>query len=576
MDERSGESCEDLIAEYGIEHVYCGYKDPTQDHDDSIETDNPKLRELCKKLSDTFLKEVSDKTLQSYLSRADRQVSNRMDRMAQARERLNKGYEIYHADRPAGGSQIVDRFEADTPALAQKYYERFIRDYVSDVDFDLRLRRATGIIEEARMPAEVEDFLYDLTPGDAGVDEIGPYRIHYEGFTDDCQSSADYCENPEAVYNQVFADHIAREGGRKPIEQNFTGDEDYPILYSVFQIPNQVKETFNQPYPMTWEQGEESSDALVRLPDGTNLSIMFSMDYGAYGDEEWVVEFWRNNSQDVTGEGDAQRIFATVLAAIQKFIQKRHPERIRFSASKEDNDSNNNQSRSNLYTRLVQRYANSWGYSVEVSDHAGSTVYELFNDLNEVTMVPSVAKSKREHLDVMPNDGKPIPKGQESEYLGDLVAKIGNGFQLWSWTDRGTVTYYVFDTRTRTSQLGTTGRPYKTNRDSFVVQGVYSGPKNSYRAADLYAFLILNQGLTLVSDNKQSEGGYRVWQELEKRYKNITVHGFDTKTNKPVNVTTQDEPDTHVARSDVKKAGPQMKRELGSISRDLRFVASKK
>ena len=57
MDERSGESCEDLIAEYGIKHVYCGYKDPTQDHAVGIETQNPKLRELCKKLSDTFLKE---------------------------------------------------------------------------------------------------------------------------------------------------------------------------------------------------------------------------------------------------------------------------------------------------------------------------------------------------------------------------------------------------------------------------------------------------------------------------------------------------------------------------------------
>jgi hypothetical protein len=74
---------------------------------------------------------------------------------------------------------------------------------------------ATGVIEEARLPNEVEDFLYDLTPGDAGVDEVGPYRIHYEGFTDDCQGSADYCENPNAVYDQVFADHIARKGGRK-------------------------------------------------------------------------------------------------------------------------------------------------------------------------------------------------------------------------------------------------------------------------------------------------------------------------------------------------------------------------
>ena len=196
-------------------------------------------------------------------------------------------------------------------------------------------------------------------------------------------------------------------------------------------------------------------------------------------------------------------------------------------------------------------------------------------DIKEVTLVPSVAKSKREHLDVMPNDGKPIPQGEESSYLGNLTADMGNGLQLWSWVDRGTVTYYVFDTRTRICQLGTTGRPYKTHHDSFVVQGVYSGPKNQYRAADLYAFLILNCGLTLVSDNKQSEGGYRVWQELEKRYgRRINVHGFDTSTDQGVNVTTKDEPDTHVDRATVKQAGPQMKKELGSISRDLRFVAS--
>ena len=101
-----------------------------------------------------FISEISDERLQSYLSRADQQVSNRIDRMSQARNRLNKGYEIYHADRPAGSSQIVDRFDADTPALAQRYYERFIRDYESDVDFDLRLRRATGIMEDLEsMPA---------------------------------------------------------------------------------------------------------------------------------------------------------------------------------------------------------------------------------------------------------------------------------------------------------------------------------------------------------------------------------------------------------------------------------------
>jgi len=95
-----------------------------------------------------FITEISDERLQSYLSRAGQQVDRRQERIAQVRDRLNKGYEIYHADRPVGSSQIVDRFEANTPAEAQRYYERFITGYESDVDFDLRLRRATGIIEE--------------------------------------------------------------------------------------------------------------------------------------------------------------------------------------------------------------------------------------------------------------------------------------------------------------------------------------------------------------------------------------------------------------------------------------------
>ena len=239
--------------------------------------------------------------------------------------------------------------------------------------------------------------------------------------------------------------------------------------------------------------------------------------------------------------------------------------------------------------RVMYDYVKSKGYKIIRSwdqtdagkgfwdKHRGEDVRVWEDNISELTLVPTVAKSKREHLDVMPNDGKPIRNGEESTYMGDLVAEMGNGYQLWSWTDRGTVTYYVFNTETRTSQLGTTGRPYPTHRNSFVIQGVYSGPKNRFRAADLYAFLILNQGLTLVSDNKQSEGGYRVWQELEKRYsKKINIHGFDTRTDQGVNVTTQDEPDTHVDRATVKKAGPQMKKELGSISRDLRFVASAK
>ena len=138
----------------------------------------------------------------------------------------------------------------------------------------------------------------------------------------------------------------------------------------------ELGEAFDQPYPMTWEHGEFGDhDALVKLPDGTNLSIMFGQNHGIEG--SWHVEFWRNNSQDVSGEGDAQRIFATVLSAIQHFIEENDPEEIEFTAQKDTDSGEKNLSRSSLYTRLVKRYANSWGYRVDVSDNAGSTYYRL-------------------------------------------------------------------------------------------------------------------------------------------------------------------------------------------------------
>ena len=58
--ERYGESCQELLDEFGIEHVYCGYKNPQENPDPSIETKNSKIQELCKRFADTFLQEDYD------------------------------------------------------------------------------------------------------------------------------------------------------------------------------------------------------------------------------------------------------------------------------------------------------------------------------------------------------------------------------------------------------------------------------------------------------------------------------------------------------------------------------------
>ena len=139
-----------------------------------------------------------------------------------------------------------------------------------------------------------------------------------------------------------------------------------------------VSEGFDQPYPLKWEKSEYGDvDALAILPDGSPLSIMFNKQQDDDGDEIVQVEFYRNNSQEVTGEGDAMRIFATVLTAIQKYIKKYKPARLSFSAAKQVEQGQNPESRAKLYNRLVQRYAQAWGYRAASADHDDIVIYEL-------------------------------------------------------------------------------------------------------------------------------------------------------------------------------------------------------
>jgi hypothetical protein len=137
---------------------------------------------------------------------------------------------------------------------------------------------------------------------------------------------------------------------------------------------NKVAEAFDQPYPIQWEQSDYGDyDALATLPDGTYLNIMFEH----VTPYEVNISFWRNNSLEVTGEGDAQRIFATVLIAIQKFLTMEQPSNITFSASKEVEPGQNSESRAKLYNRMVNRYAAAWGYTPHSFDHGDEVKYEL-------------------------------------------------------------------------------------------------------------------------------------------------------------------------------------------------------
>lgn len=143
-------------------------------------------------------------------------------------------------------------------------------------------------------------------------------------------------------------------------------------------IKDDITEAFDQPYKLKWEKGDYGDvDAIAKMDDGNYLSIMFNKGYNQDKEEAWNVEFYRNNSQEVTGEGDAQRVFATVLSAIQTFIKKYKPNKVIFSASKEVEDGQNAQSRARLYDSLVQRYARAWGFRAFRADTGNKVIYEL-------------------------------------------------------------------------------------------------------------------------------------------------------------------------------------------------------
>jgi len=186
-------------------------------------------------------------------------------------------------------------------------------------------------------------------------------------------------------------------------------------------------------------------------------------------------------------------------------------------------------------------------------------------------------QKKGRNLDNLPRRGKPIPAGREEDYLGRKIGRLPGGLQVWRYNEGTISSFALFDPETRRSTLIVSGTRYPQNPSSLIVYGVYAAPGNPIRASEFYHYLITELGLTLISDRLQSEGGYRVWQELERRYpQSVTVYGFDTKTDEPLNISTRDTGDTHVTHRELDQAPPGMRHELARKAKNIRLVATRK
>lgn len=87
------------------------------------------------------------------------------------------------------------------------------------------------------LPVEVAQFVNKLVPTDVGVDSVGDFVIHYEGFTDECNDG--YNDNSiDEVYAEVYQDFDNRQGSEaliRGVSYDELGCDNNPVLYSVYK-----------------------------------------------------------------------------------------------------------------------------------------------------------------------------------------------------------------------------------------------------------------------------------------------------------------------------------------------------
>lgn len=186
-------------------------------------------------------------------------------------------------------------------------------------------------------------------------------------------------------------------------------------------------------------------------------------------------------------------------------------------------------------------------------------------ELGEVQILSRI-KGKGSQPGQLPKYGREIKPGQEKKYLGDRVGKFDR-FEIWKEWFGGQLSYHLFDPQERRVIITTFGSQYKDNPNSYIVHGLYAAPGNTVKAHQFYRALIVDQGLTLVSDNKQSPGGNRVWQTLE-RYPDVEIYGFDTKTNQLHNFGARDSEMYVIPARDIKNQDSRY------MAKNLRLVAT--
>lgn len=140
-----------------------------------------------------------------------------------------------------------------------------------------------------------------------------------------------------------------------------------------------LTELFDQPYPMTLDrQGQDEAKYSYRWTENGKEQwvVVYFARLSTPTPDSWDCTFSRNGSTALTGEGNASRVFASVMDGFKRFLQKYKPNDVSFIAAKNELNaatlSYHSGSRVKLYKALIKRYAEAHGYKLEGTKTVGS------------------------------------------------------------------------------------------------------------------------------------------------------------------------------------------------------------
>ena len=156
-------------------------------------------------------------------------------------------------------------------------------------------------------------------------------------------------------------------------------------LYNHIQI---LDEAFDRPYKFRKQKLYDGYFVYRFIADDkSEIDVLFKENEISDDESYWAVNFERGGRQDTTGEGDAMRIFATVIEVLKDFTKKEKPQELVFSAEKpawrmnlphdHPKRSKDLGSREKLYKKLVQRYAGRMGYKYSTQSDYSATDFRL-------------------------------------------------------------------------------------------------------------------------------------------------------------------------------------------------------